>query len=444
MRLSVIGTGYLGATHAAAMASLGHEVIGLDIDQAKVDAMARGEVPFHEPELSTMLREQVRAGRLRMTTSYEEVCEFADVHFVCVGTPQKRGSEAADTTFVDAAFEALASKAVKDALLVGKSTVPVGTAASLSRQVSELSPKGVELEVAWNPEFLREGFAVQDTVNPDRLVFGVRSDRAERALREIFAAPISQGSPVVVTDFETAELVKAAANSFLATKISFINAVSEITEVVGGDIRVLADAIGLDDRIGRKFLNAGVGFGGGCLPKDIRAFRARASELGLADAMGILAEVDAVNLRSRERLVEMATRLLGGLENKKVAILGAAFKPDSDDVRDSPALDVAARLYERGADVHVTDPKAIENARKRFPRLDYREDVENAVQGVDLVVLATEWSLYKQLDPQRLRELVATPILLEGRAAVDTERWERAGWRVEALGRKLQHCGEDR
>ncbi|MDA4828572.1 UDP-glucose dehydrogenase family protein [Kocuria rhizophila] len=447
MRMTVIGTGYLGATHAVAMAELGHEVLGVDVDRAKIDKLAAGEVPFHEPGLPELLRKHVATGAVRFTTSYEEAGAFGDVHFIGVGTPQKRTGHAADMTYVDAAVEQIARAADHDCVIAGKSTVPVGSAGRLQEVARAASRSGVTVDLAWNPEFLREGHAVEDTLRPDRMVLGVEHDdadrptpgaeRAEAALREAYAQQLAADTPFIVTDYQTAELVKVAANSFLATKISFINALSEITETVGGDIRTLADAIGLDDRIGRKFLNAGVGFGGGCLPKDIRALRARASELGLDQSLRFLAEVDDINLRRREHTVQLAVQECGGsVHGARIAVLGAAFKPESDDVRDSPALDIAARLHSMGADVRLYDPQANANAAQRYPRLDYVDSLDAAVTGAQVTLLLTEWREFRDMDPHRVASLVATPTIVDGRNVLDPDAWRDAGWRYLALGRR--------
>jgi UDPglucose 6-dehydrogenase len=426
VRLTVIGTGYLGATHAACMAELGHEVLGVDVDPDKVAALQSGRVPFHEPGLPELIARHTASGRLRFTTSYEEAGAFGEVHFVCVGTPQRAGSDGADLTYVDAAFAAIAAHAAEDALLVGKSTVPVGTAQRLA--------DAHDIEVAWNPEFLREGFAVEDTLRPDRLVLGVASARAESILREVYAPVLATGTPLVTADFPTAELVKTAANAFLATKISFINAMAEVCEAAGGDVGVLAEALGHDDRIGGKFLRAGVGFGGGCLPKDIRAFAHRADELGVR--LAFLREVDAINMRRRDRVVELARELCGGaVLGARIAVLGAAFKPDSDDIRDSPALNVAARLKLDGADVTVYDPEAMDNARKTFPLLGYAMSAEEALLGADLVLHLTEWRQFREIDPARARSLVSRPRIVDGRGVLDADGWTAAGWQFRALGR---------
>ncbi|OLT04274.1 UDP-glucose 6-dehydrogenase [Kocuria sp. CNJ-770] len=437
MKITVLGTGYLGATHAASMAEMGFEVLGVDVDPAKVEALSRGELPFHEPGLGELLRKHVDTGRLRFTTSYEEAGAFGDVHFVGVGTPQRAGSFAADMRYVDAAVGSIAAAATKDCVIAGKSTVPVGSARRLADLARASSRDGVDVSLVWNPEFLREGYAVEDTLTPDRMVLGAEDAAAEAVMRRVYARQLEAGVPLIVTDFETAELVKVAANAFLATKISFINALSELTEAVGGDIRTLADAIGLDERIGRKFLNAGVGFGGGCLPKDIRALRARAAELGVEQSVRFLAEVDDINVRRRGHTVDTVTQMLGGsVVGKQVAVLGAAFKPDSDDVRDSPALDIAARLHSIGAEVAVYDPKANANAAKRYPRLDYVDSLEAAVTGAEVVVLLTEWAEFKTMTPEQLDPLVAVPQILDGRNVLDPERWAAAGFCYRALGRR--------
>lgn len=434
LHITVIGTGYLGATHAACMAELGYEVLGLDVDPEKVDSLSRGELPFHEPGLPELLRKHIDSGRLRFTTSYKEVGAWGDVHFIGVGTPQLPGEYAADMAFVDAATLSLAENITKDALIVGKSTVPVGTTRRLLGLIDENKREDVRIDLAWNPEFLREGFAVKDTITPDRLVVGVDNERAEQTLREVYASALALNTPFISTDFETAELVKVAANAFLATKISFINAFSEVTEAVGGDIRTLADAIGHDSRIGRKFLNAGLGFGGGCLPKDIRALQARVSELGLDRTMRFLTEVDEINLRRRERVIYLASEILGDLAGKKIAVLGVTFKPDSDDVRDSPSLDIAARLYGSGADVTVYDPEGNANAAKRFPRLNYVEDTSTAVADADLVMLLTEWPEFKALTPTSIEGSVNEKRIIDARNVLNAAVWEQAGWHFTALG----------
>lgn len=435
MRISVVGTGYLGAVHAVGMAELGHTVVGVDVDAAKVESLRGGRATIYEPDLDDRLAKFAGSDLLHFTTDFAEVAD-ADVHFICVGTPQRNDGLGADMTYVEQAVEMLAPHLQGSCLVVGKSTVPVGTAERLADSLVKLSPAGADVELAWNPEFLREGYAIQDTVRPDRLVFGVTSPEAEAVLREVYADVIASGVPVVVTDLATAELVKVAANSFLATKISFVNAMAELCEVTGADVTKLADAVGHDDRIGRKFLNAGLGFGGGCLPKDIRAFMARAGELGASHALTFLAEVDAINLRRRERVAEIAKEVVGGsLIGKRIAVLGAAFKPNSDDVRDSPALNVAGRLQLQGGHVAVYDPKAAENARKVFPTLEYADSAFDACRKADAVLHLTEWPEFRRIDPGELGEVVSRRHLVDGRNCLDAELWRSAGWTYRGLGR---------
>lgn len=432
LKLSVIGTGYLGATHAACMASLGFEVIGFDTEASKIDLLSKGKVPFYEPELEELLSEQIKSGRLTFTNNVSDLAD-ADVHFICVGTPQIKNGNAADLTYVNSALESIAKYVKPGGLVVGKSTVPVGTATKLRNRLLELNPKA---DLAWNPEFLREGFAVEDTLRPNRLVVGVVNDSAEQILKEVYATNLKEKTPWVRADLPTAELVKVAANSFLATKISFINAMAEICEAAGGDVTVLAKAIGYDPRIGSRFLQAGIGFGGGCLPKDIRAFMARAEELGASQAVEFLKEIDAINLRARQRIIELVRKdLSDDLQGKKVAILGAAFKPDSDDVRDSPALDIAAQIQAAGATVTVHDPKAIANAQKRFPALNFADDVNTTLKDAEIVLHLTEWKIYREIDPVKVKSIVKTPIVIDGRNALDRELWQSAGWKFRALGR---------
>ena len=432
LTLSVVGCGYLGATHAACMSSLGFTVIGVDTDPNKVAMLQNGELPFYEPGLDTLLAQEMKTGRLSFTTDFSAVKD-ADVHFVCVGTPQSKDGLAADLTYVRSAVAEIAPYLKNGSLVVGKSTVPVGTAQSLRDELAKTAPHA---DLAWNPEFLREGFAVEDTLRPNRLVVGVTNDNSEKILKEVYAINLKENTPWVRADLPTAELVKVAANSFLATKISFINAMAEICEAAGGDVTILAKAIGYDPRIGSRFLQAGIGFGGGCLPKDIRAFMARAEELGAKQAVEFLKEVDAINLRARQRIIELVRRDLSeDLVGKKVAILGAAFKPDSDDVRDSPALDIAAQIQAAGAIVTVHDPKAIANAQKRFPALKFAEDINNTLKDADIVLHLTEWKIYRDINPAQVKSLVKTAIMIDGRNALDRDAWRAAGWKFRALGR---------
>jgi UDPglucose 6-dehydrogenase len=431
MRLSVIGCGYLGAVHAAAMSSLGHTVVGIDVDERKIEALGAGIAPFFEPGLPELLSQELATGRLTFSSDISAAAGAA-VHFVAVGTPQSADGLSADLRFVDAAVDALLPHLSPGDVVVGKSTVPVGTAARLAEKVASTGAV-----LAWNPEFLREGFAIQDTLTPDRLVYGVAEgdDLAKAALDAVYETPLSGGIPLIVTDYATAELVKVAANAFLATKISFINAMAEVAEVTGADVTSLADAIGHDARIGRRFLNAGVGFGGGCLPKDIRAFQARATELGVGDSVRFLTEVDNINLRRRDRVVDLATELLGGdVVGKRIAVLGLAFKPNSDDIRDSPALDIAVRLHEAGADLVATDPEAVENARRRYPDVRFGTTAE-ALDGAEIVLLLTEWTEYREIDPAQLPAADTARFVIDGRNALDASRWRDAGWTYRGMGR---------
>ncbi|GIG29385.1 UDP-glucose dehydrogenase family protein [Cellulomonas marina] len=443
-RMTVIGTGYLGATHAVCMAALGFEVLGVDVDARKIEALAAGRVPFFEPGLEDLLRETLATGRLRFTQDFAQAAAFGDVHFVCVGTPQTKGSQAADLTYVHAAVDALARHLTRKSLVVGKSTVPIGTAAALTQRLQAAAPAGAAVELAWNPEFLREGYAVADTLTPDRLVFGVTSAWASAQLRAAFAPVLDKGTPLVECDLPTAELVKVAANSFLATKISYINAMAEVCEATGADVNLLARALSYDARIGGRFLKPGLGFGGGCLPKDIRAFAARADELGVGQAVAFLHEVDAINNRRRRRTVDLVRELAGGaLQGVRVAALGAAFKPNSDDVRDAPALDVARMLHEEGAVVRVYDPQAMGNARRAYPELAYVDSLPAAVHLADVVVLLTEWDQFRHADPEMMGWLVAQRKVVDGRHALDADAYRAAGWDYRALGRPLMSSTVD-
>ncbi|NYJ22504.1 nucleotide sugar dehydrogenase [Leifsonia shinshuensis] len=437
MRLSVVGCGYLGAVHAAAMADLGHDVVGIDVDAGKIERLSRGEAPFFEPGLQDLLHSGLGSGRLRFTTDPAALAS-AELHFIAVGTPQRGDGDGADLSFVDAAFAQVLAHGADGDIVVGKSTVPVGT---VERLAASIPADGPDLTLAWNPEFLREGHAVADSLTPDRLVFGVADGSADSpaaaALERVYARPLHEGTPLIVTDWATAELVKVAANAFLATKISFINAMAEIAEVTGADVTQLADAIGHDARIGRRFLNAGVGFGGGCLPKDIRAFSARARELGRGDSVRFLDEVDTINLRRRDRVVRLAAELLGDEPaGHRIAVLGLAFKPDSDDVRDSPALEIASALRAAGAVVVAADPHAAANARLRDPGLRTVDTAAEALAGAELVILLTEWTEFVTLDPVAVAGLTAERRVIDARNALDPEAWIRAGWDYRGLGRR--------
>jgi UDPglucose 6-dehydrogenase len=435
MRITVIGTGYLGAVHAACMAEIGHDVLGVDTDVSKITALGEGRAPFFEPELEDILLRAVGSGKLRFGTSLAEAGQFGDVHFICVGTPQLSGASGADLSHIEAVVDGLAPHLTRGCLMAGKSTVPVGTAARLAARIAELAPAGRRAELAWNPEFLREGFAVQDTLRPDRIVVGSTSDAADATLRAVYAPVLDAGTPYIATDLATAELVKVAANAFLATKISFINAVANVCDAAGADVMTLADVLGQDTRIGRRFLSAGLGFGGGCLSKDIRAFLARADELGVGDSLQFLREVDKINVAQRGLAVQVARELVGGsFTGRNVAVLGAAFKPDTDDVRDSPALSVAAAIQAEGAVVRVHDPRASYNARKVCPALDYAAEAVKACEAADVVLHLTEWREYREIDPVQLKSVVREPRLLDGRNVLPLDEWRAAGWTARTLG----------
>ena len=434
-RLSVIGTGYLGVTHSVCMASLGHEVVALDKDPEKILALAVGKMPFHEPELPEMLTSALASGKLSFTTEFKQIAEQADIHFLCVGTPQSDDSGAADLSQIKSAVAELAPLLTKPCLVIGKSTVPVGTAKWISDYFAENSPAGSDVHVVWNPEFLREGFAVQDTLHPDRVVLGITHEADVEILKEVYADALTADTPLIVTDYATAELVKVAANAFLATKISFINSFADLADKVGADVATLADAIGHDTRIGRRFLNAGIGFGGGCLPKDIRALQARAEELGLSEQFAFLKNVDAVNQSRRTHVVELARTELGSLTGKTITILGAAFKPDSDDIRDSPALDIALALADGGATVQLHDPVALPQVRARNLPVTAIDDVSEAFAGADLVLHLTEWQNYRELNPEKLGQTVKTKRIIDGRNVLDRNLWSNAGWQITYLGK---------
>ncbi len=417
------------------MADLGHEVLAIDVDSQKIAKAAAGEAPFFEPALEPLLRKNVEAGRLRFTTSFADVGHFGDVHFVCVGTPQADGG-AADLSYLHAASDALAPHLSSPCLIVGKSTVPVGTARALLARIRGAAPAGDGVDLAWNPEFLREGHAVQDSLAPDRFVFGVTSEQAVQLLRQVYARPLAQGIPALVMDLETAELVKVSANAFLATKISFINAMAEVCETTGADVVRLAEALGHDERIGRKFLGPGLGFGGGCLPKDIRGFRATAAALGVDSVASLLGTVDAINMSRRERVVAMAREAVGGsLAGKRTTVLGIAFKPNSDDIRDSPSLDICGRLATEGAIVSVHDPVAMPNAARIRPDLQYAASVFEAAEGADLILHLTDWADYRAIDPAALATVVARRAVIDARCGLDAGVWQSAGWSVRVLGR---------
>ncbi len=432
LHLSVIGTSYLGATHAAGMAEFGHQVIGVDIDTQRIKRLNAGESPIFEVGLEPLLSRHTAGERLRFSTDYADIADWADVHFLALGTPSAQDG-AADLAQLHAAVDTLAPLLTRPTLVVGKSTVPVGTAAALQERLRRQSPAGDGVEVAWNPEFLREAYAVEDTLRPDRLVFGVQSERAMAVLEEVYALPITDRVPVVRCDLATAELIKVAANAFLATKISFINAMAQMCQATGGDVTLLADAIGFDTRIGREFLDAGLGFGGGCLPKDIAALAHRADELGVGVLTQFLQAVAAINAAQRSEIAELAIDQAGGdVDGRRIAVLGAAFKPGTDDTRNSPALTVADHLHAHGADVRIYDPQARLPPREGFTQV---ASVEQALLGAEVVLHLTEWPEFRQLDPVALGALVRTKIIIDGRLKLHAPTWRHAGWKVVQIGR---------
>lgn len=432
-RLSVIGTGYLGTTHAACMASLGHEVAAFDVDAERIKALSSGNLPFYEPGLAELLRAGLETGKLKFVTDLSEALSGTNIHFLCVGTPQADKTGKADLSQIEQAISSMVHFLKPGDTIVGKSTVPVGTAKKIREFLEENFQS--EVKLVWNPEFLREGLAVKDTLHPDRIVLGVKNKEDSKVIEQVYQATIKEGTPVIVTDFATAELVKSAANAFLATKISFINAFSDLCDSVGADITTLADAIGYDSRIGRKFLNAGIGFGGGCLPKDIRSLKSRADELGLSEQFKFLDEVDEINQGRRAKVVQLAVEQLGNISNKKIAILGASFKPNSDDIRDSPALTIATELHKLGAKVKVHDPVAIPAVNREFPELSTSLTIEQAFEDSDLILHLTEWAEYQDIDPVQLRNIVKTPLVIDGRNALERDKWTNAGWKIIYLGK---------
>jgi UDPglucose 6-dehydrogenase len=434
VRVSVLGTGYLGATHAVCLASWGHAVVGIDADADRAARLGNGEPPFHEPGFPELLSRGLASGRLSFGTDVSEA-EGAEVHFLCVGTPQSAGGDAADLTALHQVADALAPLLNQACVVVGRSTVPVGTAAKLVAPLRRSAPAGSDVRIAWNPEFLREGHAVEDSLRPDRLVLGVEDDRAYETLVQVYAPLLASGTPVVRTDLATAELAKASANVMLAARISLVNVLAEVCERADADIEDLVGVLGADPRIGDRFLSPGIGYGGGCLPKDLRAFVARAAELGLGESTALLRDVDATNLRQRGRVVDLAADLTGGVGGRRITVLGAAFKAGSDDIRDSPALDVALRLHGLGAQVHVHDPCAGDNVRRFHPELPVHDEIEDACAGADLVLVLTDWDEYRSIDPVALASRVRTPVAIDGRLCLDPDKWRAAGWKLRALGR---------
>ncbi|KJY33731.1 UDP-glucose/GDP-mannose dehydrogenase family protein [Streptomyces sp. NRRL S-495] len=437
MRVSVIGCGHLGIPHAAAMAELGHEVIGVDVDGAKVDRLNAGECPIYETGLPELLAGHTATGRLRFTTDIAEAAEFADLHFVGVGTPIDADGRSYDTGQVFGAIRQLAPHLKRSCTIVGKSTVTVGTTLKVTELAHRLAPAGDLVEVVWNPEFLREGHAVEDTLRPDRLIAGVTSAEGEKAIRTVYAGILDAGVPLFVCDPQTAELAKGAANTYLGLKISFINGVADMCDAAGADISRIVDILGIDPRIGAAGMRPGIGYGGGCLPKDIRAFTASARQLGADRAAALLLAAEHINDSRVDTAMALVTGALGRrpVKGSRVTVLGAAFKPGTNDVRESPALALAQALEQAGAVVTVHDPQAVPTAVQRNPELDYTDDLSAALDGADITVLATEWPEYRQANPQDLVGHPATPVLVDCRTTLDPDPWRAAGWTPHQIGR---------
>ncbi|WP_331741282.1 UDP-glucose/GDP-mannose dehydrogenase family protein (plasmid) [Streptomyces sp. NBC_00963] len=437
MRVSVIGCGHLGIPHAAAMAELGHEVIGVDVDQARVDRLSAGECPIYEIGLPELLAHHTQSGRLRFTTDIREAADFAELHFIGVGTPIDADGRSYDTAQVFGAIRTLAPHLDRACTIVGKSTVSVGTTSQVTALVQRLAPAGEQVDVCWNPEFLREGHAVEDTLRPDRLIAGLTTAEAEKAIRAVYAPILDAGVPIFVTDPQTAELAKGAANTFLGLKISYINAVADMCEAAGGDVSQIVDILGIDPRIGSAGMRPGIGYGGGCLPKDIRAFTASAGQLGASQAATLLRAAEEINENRTYVALGLITRALGErpIRGTRVTVWGAAFKPGTNDVRESPALSLAQALQQAGATVTIHDPQAVATAMVRSPEFDYTDDLPTSLDGADVIVLATEWPEYRQADPQALGNRPATPLLVDCRTTLDPEPWRAAGWTVHQLGR---------
>ncbi|WP_031074225.1 UDP-glucose dehydrogenase family protein [Streptomyces sp. NRRL WC-3742] len=444
MRVSVIGCGHLGASHAAAMAELGHEVVGVEIDPDKCAILATGASWFYEAGMDDLLAKHVPTGRLRFTTSLAEAAAFADVHFLAVGTPLRADGQGYDVSQVLGAAEQLVPLLTRPATIIGKSTVTVGTVARLQQIITERA--GVEgIELVWNPEFLREGHAVADSLFPDRILVGLSSPTALATVEQVYAPIMARGDiEMVVTDPATAEVAKSAANAFLATKISYINAMAQVCDLTGANIDDVAHVMGIDKRIGHGGMRAGLGYGGGCLPKDVAAFAHAVTLLGATDATGLLDAVQAVNRSRMDTAVQLVTRAVGRpLAGLTIGYLGAAFKAGTSDVRDSPALRLADRLHDLGATVRVHDPESLDNARHSHPHLAFAPTALDAVSGADLVVIATEWGQYTRDPKLPVAAADRTPArtVVDVRNALDAEPWLAAGWTVHQMGRPTRSPG---
>jgi UDPglucose 6-dehydrogenase len=429
MKLTINGTGYVGLVSGACFAEVGHHVVCVDNDAAKVRLLQSGGIPIYEPGLEELVKKNAAAGRLSFTTSIAEGVQKSDVIFIAVPTPpQSDGS--VDLSFIERVARDIAAAMTTYKIVVDKSTVPVKTGEKVAETIKRYCPAKVDFDVVSNPEFLREGFAVGDLMKPDRVVIGIRSQRPVPAMKEIYA-PFN--APIIVTDINSAELIKHAANSFLALKISYINAIATVCEAAGANVQEVAQGIGLDERIGRRFLNAGIGFGGSCFPKDLSAFIKIAEQIGYD--FRLLKEVQHINANQMERFVKKITDTLWVLKDKKIGVLGLAFKQNTDDVRSSPAIDLCQRLLKGGAILRAHDPKAMGKARAILPDITYVDDMNDVAEGCDALVVATEWDEFKKLDLERARKSLTHPIMFDGRNLFDRAEMERSGWIYKSVGR---------
>ena len=429
MKLTIIGTGYVGLVTGACFAEVGHHVICVDNNVEKVKLLQAGGIPIYEPGLDEMVQKNVAAGRLRFTESTQDGVENSDVVFIAVPTPpQADGS--VDLSFIEKVARDIAQSITRYKIVVDKSTVPVQTGDKVAETIKRYCKARVEFDVVSNPEFLREGFAVDDLMHPDRVVIGVKTPRPVAAMKEVYA-PFR--APIIVTDINSAELIKHASNSFLALKISYINAVSVICEASGANVMEVANGMGMDARIGRRFLDAGLGFGGSCFPKDLSAFVKISEQLGCD--FGLLREVQKINAGQMDRFVKKITDTLWVLKDKKIGVLGLAFKQNTDDVRMSPAIELCQRLLKEGATLRVHDPKAMDKAREVLPPVEFVGDMNAVAEGCDALVVATEWPEFRKLDLERARKALSHPILFDGRNLFDRDELEQLGWIYKSVGR---------
>lgn len=434
MNVVIIGSGYVGLVSGACFAEFGTHVTCVDIDAAKIEALNKGIIPIYEPGLDALVEKNRRQGRLQFTTDYAGTIADADLVFIAVGTPTRRGDGHADLSYVYQAARDIAPHLTGYTVIVDKSTVPVGTARNVKRIIAETSP-GADFDVASNPEFLREGAAITDFMRPDRVVIGVESERAQEILQQLYRPLNLIETPILVTGLETAELIKYAANAFLATKVSFINEISMLCEKVGADVHAVAKGMGLDGRIGRKFLHPGPGFGGSCFPKDTRALVRIAQEHGVSSR--IVEAVIEVNEAQKARMIGKIRQALKGSESgKTIAVLGLTFKPETDDMRDAPSLAILPKLIENGAIIQAHDPRGTREARPLLPAsVSYFDDIYSAIAGADAVVLMTEWNVYRGLDLDQVRALMRGSVFVDLRNVYERDQMNRAGFEYYCVGR---------